>query len=57
LSQSELTLTFGLGSATEAALAVTWPGGKVETIGNVKANQLVTIREGAGQVRAEPLKR
>jgi len=52
-SQSELTLTFGLGQAPEAsAVRVRWPGGKTDTIGRVPANQTITIKEGAGLVAA-----
>ena len=56
-SQSELPLTFGLGSAREVSgLRVKWPSGKVDTIGAVKANQTITIKEGAGLVSAIPIK-
>ena len=49
LSQSELPLTFGLGRAAAAdEVRVTWPGGRVETLGRVKANQSITVREGMG---------
>jgi enediyne biosynthesis protein E4 len=48
-SQSELPLTFGLGSAREVAgIRVQWPSGRVDTIGGVKANQTITIKEGTG---------
>jgi hypothetical protein len=57
-SQSELPLTFGLGTATEVtAIRVRWPGGKTDTIGRVAANQSVMIKEGAGLVRSAPLVR
>ena len=56
LSQSELPLTFGLGSATRVdTIRVAWPSGTVDTIDAVDANQMVTIREGAGLVEATPL--
>jgi hypothetical protein len=58
LSQSELPLTFGLGAATSLrALKVTWPGGKVETLGSLPADQSITIREGMGIVARAPLSR
>lgn len=58
LSQSELTLTFGLGAMTEVAgLTVTWPTGKSENIGAIKANQLVTLREGAGASATTPIRK
>jgi hypothetical protein len=54
-SQSELPLTFGLGRATGVeAVRVTWPGGRVDAIGALHANQTVTIKEGAGIVQATP---
>jgi enediyne biosynthesis protein E4 len=57
-SQSELPLTFGLGALKEAAgIRVTWPGGRVDTIGPVKANQVVVIKEGAGLVKSTALNR
>jgi hypothetical protein len=56
-SQSELPLTFGLGSARDvSAIQVKWPSGKVDTIGAVKGNQAITIKEGAGLVAAVPMK-
>jgi hypothetical protein len=58
LSQSELPLTFGLGSQTEVtSIRVRWPGGKVDTIGPTKADQLITIKEGAGVIRSTPIAR
>ena len=57
-SQSELPLTFGLGSETAvAAVRVTWPGGAVDTIEDIAANQLITVREGAGVVERVPTRR
>jgi hypothetical protein len=57
-SQSELPLTFGLGSATGVdGVRIRWPSGRVDSAGALKANQLVTIKEGAGVVRAMPINR
>jgi len=57
-SQSELPLTFGLGSAAKVdSLRVRWPNGRVDTAGSLQANQLVTVREGAGVVSSTPIKR
>ncbi len=56
LSQSELPLTFGLGTeARVAGLEVRWPSGQVDTIGSVDANRAITIVEGRGpgEVAAE----
>jgi hypothetical protein len=58
LSQSELPLTFGLGTAaTVDGIRVIWPSGKLDTIGPTKANQVITVREGAGAIAATPIKR
>jgi hypothetical protein len=57
-SQSELPLTFGLGSATGVdGVRIRWPSGRVDSAGALKANQLVTIKEGAGVVRATAINR
>ncbi len=58
LSQSELPLTFGLGSATRVdAIEVTWPNGRKERLPGVAADQSVSIVEGKGIVRAAPFAR
>ena len=55
-SQSELPLTFGLGKADKvSSIEVVWPSGRVDGVSEVKANQLVTIQEGAGLVSAQPI--
>ena len=49
LSQSEMVLTFGLGTKTKAdAIEVQWPSGETEKLANVAAGQTVTIEEGRG---------
>ena len=51
-SQSELPVTFGLAAASSAdSIRVTWPSGKVDTVGPQNANQLLIIEEGKGVVR------
>jgi hypothetical protein len=55
LSANDPRLHFGLGPAKTADLEIWWPSGGREKHVNVKANQLVTIREGAGIVKAETL--
>jgi hypothetical protein len=50
-SQSELPVTFGLGGSTGVAgIEVTWPGGNIEKITRVAADQIISIREGKGVV-------
>lgn len=41
---SALALYFGLGKATIRSLEVHWPDGKVQSMKNVKANQVLTVR-------------
>jgi len=58
LSQSELPLTFGLGRATVVDdVRVTWPSGRVDVTGRIKANQSIAIREGAGVVETSAITR
>jgi hypothetical protein len=52
-SANDLRLHFGLGAVTTVNLDIRWPNGAIERISNVAANHLVTIREGAGVVKAE----
>jgi hypothetical protein len=53
MSQNDLRLHFGLGKvATVDAIEVKWPTTqKIERFAQVKANQILTIREGDGIVR------
>jgi thiol-disulfide isomerase/thioredoxin len=56
-SQSEGTLHFGLGSASQAdSLRVEWPSGQVEEFPEVPADRIVRIVEGRGitQMRRSP---
>jgi hypothetical protein len=55
LSQSELVLTFGLGSQTKVdTVEVQWPSGQVDKLSNVNAGQTVTVEEGKGVVGNKP---
>ena len=55
LSQSELPLTFGLGTRTKVnSIEVTWPGGKTDRLAGAGADQAITIEEGKGVIRAVP---
>jgi hypothetical protein len=50
-SQSDLALTFGLGSDTALdAIEIEWPSGEKQKLGGVAANQFLTIDETAGIV-------
>ncbi len=56
LSANELVLTFGLGAHTQAdTIEVRWPSGQVDTLKSVAADQIVTIKESAGSISANPL--
>jgi len=56
LSSSELVLTFGLGThAIADTIEVRWPSGKTDTLSKVRADQIITIKEGSGQFSARPL--
>jgi hypothetical protein len=47
LSQSERVLTFGLGTRTQAdAVEIRWPSGQIDRLSNVRAGQVVPVREG-----------
>lgn len=51
LSQSELVLTFGLGSAAKAdSIEVQWPSGHIDKLSNLNAGQTVTVEEAKGAV-------
>ena len=56
-SVDDRRLHFGLGAATTAELTIRWTNGGAETIRNVAAGQLVTIREGSGVIRQEKFRR
>jgi hypothetical protein len=56
-SQSELTLTFGLGKAAQADLEITWPSGQRDTLKNLKANATYTVEEGGKILSARSFKR
>ena len=53
-SQSDLRIHFGLGKAQKVdVLDIHWPSGQVDTLKDLPANQLVTVREGAGSLSTE----
>jgi hypothetical protein len=54
-SVNDRRLHFGLGAEKAADLTIRWTNGATETISNVAANQLVTIREGAGIIHRQKL--
>ena len=51
LSQSDLTLTFGLGADTVVrSLTIEWPSGTTDRAANVAADRIITVEEGKGIV-------
>jgi hypothetical protein len=58
LSQNDLRAHFGLGRATRAdRIEIRWPSGRSEVLRDVAVNQIVTVGEGRGILRASPLVR
>jgi hypothetical protein len=52
ISQNDLRIHFGLGKAGKVdLLEVRWPSGQVDTLKDVKANQLIFVKEGEGILR------
>jgi hypothetical protein len=58
LGQNDIRLHFGLGPLSMVErVEIQWPSGKSETLQTVAANQILTVREGAGLVSRVPLAR
>jgi hypothetical protein len=52
-SQSDLRVHFGIGKAEKVdLLEIRWPSGAVDTLKDVKPNQLIYIKESEGIVRS-----
>jgi len=57
-SQSELTVTFGLGKTAQAdTVEITWPSGQKDTLRNLKANLTYTVEEGGKVLASRPFSR
>jgi hypothetical protein len=55
LSQSELVLTFGLGTQAKAdTIEIEWPSGRVDKLSNIAAGQTVTVQEEKGVIANRP---
>jgi hypothetical protein len=51
LSQNDVRVHVGIGAATRAdRVEVRWPDGRMETVRNIDADRLITIRQGEGAV-------
>jgi len=55
VSSNDPRLHFGLGAVESVDIEVRWPLGLVEQHKNIAVNRLITLREGAGIIQAEPL--
>ena len=56
LSSSELVLTFGLGSHSQAdAIEIRWPSGQVDQLKNIAADEIITVKEKEGVASAKLL--
>jgi hypothetical protein len=52
ISQNDLRIHFGIGKAQKVdVLEIRWPSGHVDTLKDVKANQLIFVKESEGIVR------
>ena len=57
ISQNDLRVHFGLGKAEKVELLeIRWPSGQVDTVKDVKPNQLIFVKEGADVVRTMQFK-
>jgi hypothetical protein len=53
ISQNDLRVHFGIGKAEKVdLLEIHWPSGQVETLKDVKPNQLLFVKEGMGVIRS-----
>jgi enediyne biosynthesis protein E4 len=51
-SQNDLRVHFGLGKAEKVdALEIRWPSGQIDSLKDIKANQLIYVKEGEGITR------
>jgi hypothetical protein len=58
LSQNDLRAHFGLAAAAHAdRIEVVWPSGRMESVANVAANQIITLQEGQGIIARQPFSR
>ncbi|MGB9180283.1 MAG: CRTAC1 family protein [Pyrinomonadaceae bacterium] len=52
-SQNDLRVHFGLGKNQKVkSIEIRWPSGQVDTLNDMAINQLITVKEGSGIVRA-----
>jgi hypothetical protein len=57
LSQNDLRVHFGLGSATKIdSVEIQWPSGAIDRVGNLAADQFYSVLEGKGVVSPESIR-
>jgi hypothetical protein len=57
-SQNDLRVHFGIGKAEKVdLLEIRWPSGLVETLKDIKPNQLIVVKEGEGIIRSKQFER
>ncbi|PYX85583.1 MAG: RNA-binding protein [Acidobacteria bacterium] len=55
ISQNDLRVHFGIGKAAQVDLVeIRWPSGQIDTLKDLKPNQLIFVEEGKGLVRTKP---
>jgi hypothetical protein len=58
LGQNDVRVHFGLGEAPLAErIEIHWPGGMIDVLEGIQANQILTVLEGGGITSAVPLRR
>ncbi|MGH9776378.1 MAG: CRTAC1 family protein [Candidatus Acidiferrales bacterium] len=58
LSSSELVLTFGLGAENKAdAVEIRWPSGRVDSLSNIAADEIINVTEGQGVTSSHSLRK
>jgi enediyne biosynthesis protein E4 len=58
ISQNDLRVHFGIGRAEKVELLeIRWPSGQVDTLKDIKPNQLIYVKEGAGIQRSVSFER
>jgi hypothetical protein len=58
ISQNDLRVHFGIGKAERVELLeIRWPSGAVDTLKDVKPNQMIVVKEGEGIVRSAQFER
>ena len=58
LAQNDRRVHFGLGNAMKAdRLEIRWPGGAIDTIEGIEANQILTVQEGMGITGRQSLRK